>query len=107
MKLSIAVIFGGRTCEHEVSIISGLQAADVLNPESYDVTRVYIAADGEWYVGEKLKDIQFYKHFDPAQVTHVFPAGSKGKLRLSFLWVTGIPAAAGMAMAEDMPGISS
>lgn len=82
MKLSIAVIFGGRTCEHEVSIISGLQAADVLNPESYDVTRVYIAADGEWYVGEKLKDIQFYKHFDPAQVTHVFPAGSKGKLRL-------------------------
>lgn len=82
MKLSIAVIFGGRTCEHEVSIISGLQAADALNPESYDVTRVYIASNGEWYVGEKLKDIQFYKHFDPAQVTHVFPAGSQGKLRL-------------------------
>lgn len=82
MKLSIAVVFGGRTCEHEVSIISGLQAAAALNPENYDVTRVYIAPDGAWYVGDKLNDIAFYKNFDPAQVTHVFPAGDNGKLKL-------------------------
>ena len=38
MKLRIGVIFGGKSCEHDVSIISGLQAAQALNKDSYDVT---------------------------------------------------------------------
>ena len=82
MKLSIAVVFGGRSCEHEVSIISGLQTVAALNPDNYDVTCVYIASDGAWYVGDRLNDIHFYKQFDAAQVTRVFPAGDNGKLKL-------------------------
>ena len=38
MKLKIGVIYGSRTCEHDVSIISALQAAQALNKENYDVT---------------------------------------------------------------------
>ncbi len=82
MKTSLAVVFGSRTCEHDVSIISGLQAAMAADPARYDVTRVYISREGDWYIGEKLADMTFYLNFDPAQVTHVLPVAEKGKLLL-------------------------
>ncbi len=82
MKLKVAVIFGGRTCEHDVSVISALQVAGALNRESYDVIYVYISRDGKWYTGDALKGIEFIKKFDPAKVTAVIPAGEDGKLRL-------------------------
>ena len=59
MKLKVAVVFGGRTCEHDVSVISALQAAGALDRESYDVVYVYIDRDGSWYTGDALKDIRF------------------------------------------------
>ena len=82
MKVRLAVILGGRTCEHDVSIISGLQAAQNIDREEYDVGVIYIHGDSNWYYGEKLNDINFYKAFDPKQVTRVVPAGIDGKLRL-------------------------
>lgn len=82
MKLKVAVVFGGRTCEHDVSVISALQAAGALDRESYDVVYVYIDRDGSWYTGDALKDIRFVKNFDPAKVDRVIPAGENGKLRL-------------------------
>ena len=51
MKLKIAVLFGSRTCEHDVSVISGMQAAGALNPGEYEVERVYLSREGAWYVG--------------------------------------------------------
>ncbi len=85
MKLNIGVIFGSRTCEHDVSIISGLQAAGALSAGSYDVTRIYIGRDGRWFVGDALKDIAFYRAFDEGKVTRVIPAGEEGKLALYHL----------------------
>ena len=82
MKLNAAVMYGSRTCEHDVSIISGLQAAEATERAGHTVTRIYIGRDGTWYVGEALKDIEFYRHFDAAKVTHVLPVGEKGKLTL-------------------------
>ena len=82
MKTNLAVVFGSRTCEHDVSIISGLQAAMAADQTCYDVTRVYISREGDWYIGEKLADMTFYLNFDPAQVTHVLPVAEKGKLLL-------------------------
>ena len=82
MKTSLGVIFGSRTCEHDVSIITGLQAAMAADSESYEVTRVYIARDGSWYIGDKLSDMAFYIKFDPSAVTRVLPVGEDGKLLL-------------------------
>lgn len=82
MKIRLAVVYGSRTCEHDVSIISALQAAQNANPDEYDVIYVYIAQDGEWYTGEKLSEIAFYRNFDPRAVVRVLPMGVGGKLRL-------------------------
>ena len=82
MKIRLAVVYGSRTCEHDVSIISALQAAQNANPDEYDVIYVYISQNGDWYTGEKLADIAFYRKFDPRAVIRVWPMGCEGKLRL-------------------------
>ena len=82
---NIGVIYGSRTCEHDVSIISALQAAQALNKQKYTVTYIYIGREGNWYTGEALADIKFYERFDPAKVTRVIPAGENDKLVLYHL----------------------
>lgn len=82
MKLRLAVVYGSRACEHEVSIISALQAAQNADRNEYDVLYVYIDKNGEWYTGERLADIAFYRNFDPRAVVRVLPMGVNGKLRL-------------------------
>lgn len=61
MKIKLALIFGGKSVEHEISIISALQAAQSLDREKYDVILLYIAKSGEMYYGEKTGDIEAYK----------------------------------------------
>ena len=61
MKIKVGVLYGGKTTEHEVSIISALQAMENLNKDKYEVIPIYITKDGEWYTGEPLKDINTYK----------------------------------------------
>lgn len=61
MKTNIAVFFGCRSVEHEVSIISAVQAMRAINREKYDVTPVYVAKDGIMYTGEKLFEIENYR----------------------------------------------
>lgn len=82
MKIRLALIYGSRTCEHDVSIISALQAAQHVNPDDYDLIYVYIDRNGEWYTGEKLADISLYRNFDKRAVVRVIPMGAEGKLRL-------------------------
>lgn len=60
---TIAVIFGGRSAEHDISIVTAL--ASIIKPleltKKYRVEAVYIAKDGAWYWDEKLKDIALYQ----------------------------------------------
>ena len=59
---TIAVFFGGKSTEHDVSIVTGLSS--VIKPleltGKYDVQAVYISKDGSWYWDEKLKDIDLF-----------------------------------------------
>ena len=82
MKLKLAIIYGSRTCEHEVSIISALQAAQNVNKDEYEIVYVYIAKNGDWYTGWRLADINLYKNFDPKAATRVIPMGENGRLVL-------------------------
>lgn len=64
MKIKIGVIYGGETVEHEVSVISALQAMNNLNEDKYDIVPIYISKDRIWYTGYMLRDIEFYKEFE-------------------------------------------
>jgi D-alanine-D-alanine ligase len=56
MKKRIAVFFGGRSPEHDVSVVTSLQALGALDRTKYDPFPVYLATDGRWFTGEALKD---------------------------------------------------
>ena len=62
MKTNVAVFYGCRSVEHEVSIISAVQAMRAINREKYDVTPVYVTKDGEMYSGESLFTIEEYRN---------------------------------------------
>lgn len=64
MKLKVGVIFGGETVEHEVSIISAVQAMEHMNQEKYDIVPIYIAKDRTWYTGKMLMEIDVYRNFE-------------------------------------------
>lgn len=61
MKKNLAVLFGGRCVEHEISIISGIQLIESVDQNRYNVIPVYIAQNGRWYSDNKLLDKIFYK----------------------------------------------
>ena len=61
MKKNLAIIFGGRSVEHEISIISGIQLTESVDRNKYNVIPVYIAHNGRWYSDNKLLDKSFYK----------------------------------------------
>lgn len=60
MKIKVGVMFGGKSVEHEISIISAIQAIGHLNKEKYDVIPIYITKNNEFYIGEKVGDIKSY-----------------------------------------------
>ena len=57
-KMNIAVFFGSRSCEHDVSIVSALQCIEATKAAGFNVTPVYISRDGLWYTGEPLENIE-------------------------------------------------
>ena len=64
MKIRLGVIFGGVSVEHEVSIITAIQAMSNIDNKKYDIVPIYIAKDGTWYCGDMLKDINIYNDMD-------------------------------------------
>ena len=61
MRIKVGVVFGGETVEHEVSIISAIQAMNKMDQEKYEIIPIYITKDREWYTGDMLKDIDVYQ----------------------------------------------
>ncbi len=62
-KKQLGVIFGSRSCEREVAIISALQLMRYADREKYDVIPVYIDEHGTWFTGEKLTELKTYQPF--------------------------------------------
>ena len=61
MKTRVAMMFGGKTVEHEVSVISGIQALMAMDTEKYDVIPVYLTKENDMYIGEGIGNISSYK----------------------------------------------
>ena len=70
MKLNVAVFFGGKSTEHEISCISANQVIHALNKEKYEVLPIYISKDNEFYIGDQLFDLANYSSFinNPAAI---------------------------------------
>lgn len=61
MKTNVAVFFGGRSVEHEISVLSALQAINAMDTEKYNIVPIYITKQGRWLTGPALLDIKNYK----------------------------------------------
>lgn len=62
MKTTVGVIFGGRSTEHEISVISANQAMHAIDADKYDVVPLFISKEGRMYTGKKLLDIASYRN---------------------------------------------
>ncbi len=84
MKIRVGVFFGGKSVEHEVSIISAIQAFNAFDREKYDVIPVYITKDNEFYTGEYEGKIEEYRDI-PALIkksTRVIIVNDGGRTKL-------------------------
>ncbi|MDE5959815.1 MAG: D-alanine--D-alanine ligase [Muribaculaceae bacterium] len=61
MKTNIGVFFGGRSTEHEISVISACQAMAAIDRDRYDVTPVYITKQGRFYTSPELTEVKNYR----------------------------------------------
>lgn len=61
MKLNVGVMFGGNSTEHEISIITAVQAMESINRDKYNVIPIYLSKDGLMYTSEKLLSMEIYK----------------------------------------------
>ncbi len=72
MSIRVAVMFGGRSVEHEISVISGVQCMEAIDTRSYDIVPIYVAQDGRWYTGDVLFDKSFYRRL-PSSIENAVP----------------------------------
>src|SRR5215213_9409472 len=61
-KTTVGVIFGGRSVEHDVSVVTGHQIMQAFDPERYEVVPIYIDRDGMWFTGDPLLDIKNFQN---------------------------------------------
>lgn len=65
MKTRVAVFFGGRSPEHDVSVVTGLQALAALDQDRFSSFPVYVATDGKWFTGDALRNRANYLPKEP------------------------------------------
>ena len=84
-RLTVGIAFGGVAPEHEVSVISALQAAAALDRDRYRPVPLYIAKDGTWHTGEALLALERFAEVD-ALLAEAVPVciapGPRGTLAL-------------------------
>jgi D-alanine-D-alanine ligase len=85
-RKKIAVMFGGRSVEHEISIITGLQMIRAIDVVAYEPIPIYVSASGRWYAGPRLLDTEFYRQipqsFDSVSEVTLLPVPNLGGLTI-------------------------
>jgi len=87
-KINIAVLFGGRSSEHEISILTALQFISAVDTKKYEITPVYISSKGKWYTHSEMFSSAFFKalpgSLKKAEELLFLPhPGTKGLLKVS------------------------
>jgi D-alanine-D-alanine ligase len=78
-KRTVGVIFGSRSVEHDVSVVTAIQVMTALNPAKYTVVPIYITRDGGWYTGSNLTTLRNFNIDNIADLagtkaTHLSPS---------------------------------
>lgn len=82
-KTRVAVVFGGRSGEHEVSVVSAKNIIEAMNKDKYEILPIGITKDGRWLTGEKaIEQFQNNNHSGLEEVTLNTKSGSKELLNL-------------------------
>ncbi len=63
-KINVGVIFGGRSVENEISVLTAIQTMEAIDAQKYDITPIYISKEGKWYTGAPLRDSKNYKNME-------------------------------------------
>lgn len=83
-KERVAVLFGGRSVEHEISVITALQAIQAFDPMRYTIIPVYVTLEGKWFTGDSLLERSFYRslstNLEKAQEVILLPQSNIGGL---------------------------
>lgn len=58
--INLAIFFGGKSFEHDISIITGVQCLSHANLPNYNIVPIYVREDGKWFVGDELYDLDNY-----------------------------------------------
>lgn len=61
MKINVGVLYGGNSTEHEISIISAVQAMNNMDKEKYNIIPIYLSKDSNMYYADNLLDMTVYK----------------------------------------------
>jgi len=102
VRRTVAVLFGGRSLEHDVSVVSGLQILHAVDPELFAPMPVYIDQAMRWWIGEDLWHTETFKGGGPdrSRLTEVTLSPGFGTSRLTP--VAALPAAIGSAGAVEV-----
>ncbi|MCR5420748.1 MAG: D-alanine--D-alanine ligase [Lachnospiraceae bacterium] len=84
MKTRVAMIFGGKSVEHEVSVISGIQAILSMDTDKYEVIPIYMNKKNEMYIGDDIGKIEAYKDIKGllGRSTRVIMVNENGRVKL-------------------------
>ncbi|NLC55082.1 MAG: D-alanine--D-alanine ligase [Erysipelothrix sp.] len=85
MKINVGVMFGGESVEHEVSVISALQAIEALDKNKYNIVPIYISKTSDFYQSDSLFHIETYQDLDKliAESRQVYLYKEGGQVYLS------------------------
>ncbi|MDR7870562.1 MAG: D-alanine--D-alanine ligase family protein [Tissierellaceae bacterium] len=78
----IAVLFGGRSVEHEVSVITGMQIMENINKSKYEVVPIYITKEGKWLTGSCLLDFSNFKNNNLSSAQEIFLSPNCGNYNI-------------------------
>ena len=67
-RIRAGVFFGGPSVEHEVSVITAMQAIGALDPQKYQVIPVYVSKNGDFYTGEHLSRLESFRDIPAAHL---------------------------------------
>lgn len=85
MKKNLVVLFGGKSTEHDISILTACQIMSAVDKEKYNLIPVYIDNFGKWFTGSQLTDVKFYTNFNEKKLKRaVFLPDN------NFLWVQSL-----------------
>ncbi len=78
-KKRCLVVFGGKSVEHEVSVITGIQIIENIDKTKYEPIPLYITKEGQWLTGESLKEIETFKKKDFKKAKKIYLSFSQNE----------------------------